>query len=132
MGVFIVLQRSYCVCLKTKKKDVPFQHGKGRFQATTQEGTKQLSQSEKCRLPVTLRAGSRPVQRGRPTHLEGRGQLAGPQVLSWKPPLLPSGLQALPVEERTQGQQVTVLKFQREAPQGWRPGQANVRGGRAL
>lgn len=32
MAMCVVLNRSYCVCQKTKKKDIPFQHGKGRFQ----------------------------------------------------------------------------------------------------
>lgn len=94
MGVCIVLHRRYCVCLKTKKKDVPFQHGKGRFQATRQEGTKQLSQSEKCRLPVSLRAGSRP-RAGRPAHPPGGQRTAcwapGAQLEATPPPLRPPG-----------------------------------------
>lgn len=31
MAICIVLNRSYRVCQKTEKKDLPFQHGKGRF-----------------------------------------------------------------------------------------------------
>ena len=31
MAVCIALDRGYCVCQKAKKKDIPFQHGKGRF-----------------------------------------------------------------------------------------------------
>lgn len=39
----IALNRSYRVCQKTEKKDIPFQHGKGRFQPARQAGTQQVS-----------------------------------------------------------------------------------------
>lgn len=39
MAVCIVLDRGYCVCQKAKKKDIPFQHGEGRFPECPPEQT---------------------------------------------------------------------------------------------
>lgn len=75
----IVLNRSYRICQKTKKEDIPFQHGKGRFQPTGREGTKQFPEAKSESCNYVLRAGGNSLCReALSIPLEGSGQTGGP------------------------------------------------------
>lgn len=124
MAVCIVLNRSYRVRQKTKKEDIPFQHGKGRFPATRQEGTKQFPEvkAESSKYPLRARRPFPPTWRAesRQEVLAGHWlcKPGGPQTPSDKPSLSSSPRTGprdqLSMQERMQGEQVTSLKFQRQ------------------